>query len=99
MDGNRNDSEGKQPVVRLGRLRFKADVPTLLAAAGVTLDDLVRRHQAGDWGMVDDDDREYQDWAAAHGRAVTSTFVVWADGKARSVFVTTEEKTTYVVVV
>ena len=99
MDGDRNDSAGKQPVVRLGRLLFNADVPAQLTAAGVTLDDLVRRHQAGDWGMVDDDDREYQDWSAAHGKTVTSTFVVWVGGKARSVFVTTEGKTTYVVVV
>ena len=90
---------GKQPVVRLGRLQFKADVPAHLTAAGVTLDDLVRRHQAGDWGMVDDDEREYQDWLAAHGKTVTSTFIVWIEGKARSVFVTTEGKTTYVVVV
>ena len=99
MGDNRNDSEGKQPVVRLGRLQLKADVPAQLAAAGVTLGDLLRRLQAGDWGMVDDDDREYQDWLAAHGKTVTSTFVVWADGKARSVFVTTEGKTTYVFVV
>ena len=74
-------------------------MPAQLTAAGVALDDLVRRHQAGDWGMVDDDDREYQDWSAAHGKTVTSTFVVWVGGKARSVFVTTEGKTTYVVVV
>lgn len=98
MEGNSNNV-GKQPVVRLGRLQFKADVPAQLTTAGVTLDDLVRRHQAGDWGMVDDDDREYQDWLAAHGKTVTSTFVVWVEGKARSVFVTTEDRTTYVVVV
>ena len=99
MNGDRNSSAGKQPVVRLGRLQFEADVPAQLTAAGVALDDMVRRHQAGDWGMVDDDDREYQDWSAAHGKTVTSTFIVWIAGKARSVFVTTEEKTTYVVVV
>ena len=99
MNGNKNDSTGKQPVVRLGRLQFKADVPAQLTAAGVTLDDLLRRHQDGDWGMVDDDDREYQDWLAAHGKTVTSTFIVWIEGKARSVFVTTEGRTTYVVVV
>jgi len=99
MDGNRNDSGGKPPIVRLGRLLFKADVPAQLAAAGVMLDDLVRRHQAGDWGMVDDDDREYQDWAAAHGKTVTSAFIVWVEGKALSVFVTTDGKMTYVVVV
>ena len=99
MGDDRNDSEEKQAVVRLGRLLFEADVPAQLTAAGVTLDDLVLRHQAGDWGMVDDDDREYQDWLAAHGKTVTSSFVIWAEGKARSVFVTTEGKSTYVVVV
>ena len=99
MDSNRNDSGGKPPIVRLGRLLFKADVPAQLEAASVTLDDLVRRHQAGDWGMVDDDESEYLDWLAAHGKTVTSTFIVWVEGKARSVFVTTEGKTTYVVVV
>lgn len=96
---NGDKSEREQPVVRLGRLQFKADVPVQLAAAGVTPDDLVRRHQAGDWGMVDDDEQEYLDWAAAHGKTVTSTFVVWAEGKALSVFISTEERTTYIVVV
>ena len=99
MGDDRNDSERKQPVVRLGRLLFDADVPTQLTAAGVVMDDLVRRHQAGDWGMVDDDDQEYQDWSAAYGKTVTSTFVVWIEGKARSVFVTTEGKTTYIIIV
>lgn len=73
-------------------------MPAQLRAAGVTVDELVRRHQAGDWGMVDDTDREYQDWSAAHGKAVTSTFIVWIGGKARSAFITTEERTTYIVV-
>ena len=99
MDGDRNDSTGKQPVVRLGRLLFEADVPAQLTAAGVALDDLVRRHQAGDWGMVDDDDREYQDWSAAHGKTVTPSFVIWREGKARSVFITTEGRTTHIIVV
>lgn len=97
MDGDK--SERKQPVVRLGRLLFKENVPTQLAAAGVTLDHLVRRHQTGDWGMVDDDEQEYLDWAAAQGKTVTSSFVVRVEGKALSVFISTEEKITYVVVV
>lgn len=98
MRDDRNDNTGKQPVVRLGRLQFKADVPAQLRAAGVAMDDLVGRHQTGDWGMVDDD-WEYQDWLVAHDETVTSTFIVWVEGKARSVFITTEGKTTYVVVV
>ncbi len=99
MSGDQKGNVGKRPVVRLGRLLFKADVPAQLTAAGVTLDDLVGRHQAGDWGMVDDFEREYLDWAATHGKTVTSTFMVWIEGKARSVFITTEDKTTYIVMV
>ena len=74
-------------------------MPAQLTAAGVALDDLVRRHQAGDWGMVDDDDREDQDWSAAHGKTVTSSFVIWCEGKVQSVFITMEGNATYVVVV
>ena len=99
MNGDLNNSTGKQHVVRLGRLLFEPDVPTQLAAAGITLDDLVRRHQSGDWGMVDDAEREYLNWAAPLGKTVTSTFLVWVEGKARSVFITTEKRTTFIVMV
>ncbi len=99
MNGDMNNSMGKQHIVSLGRLLFEPDVPARLAAAGVTLNDLVQRHQSGDWGMVDDAEREYLDWAAPLGKTVTSTFLVWIEGKACSVFITTEEKTTYIVMV
>ena len=94
-----NKSEKKRPVVPLGRLLVEADVPAQLRAAGVTVDELVRRHQAGDWGMVDEFEQEHLDWSAAHGKPVTSTFVIWIEGKARTVFITTEEKMTYVVLI
>lgn len=99
MNIQRPGKKSSKDVVPIGKISIAPDVPAVLAAAGVTAEELIERHRCGDWGMVDDEDQEYQDWRAAHEKAVTSTFVVWAEGKAKSVFITTEAKTTHVVLI
>ncbi len=97
MDVHQSADKPGKTVVHIGKISMAPDVQTILANAGVSLEQLIERHRVGDWGTVDDFDQEYQDWAAAQGKTVTSTFIVWIEGKARSVFISTEEETTYVV--
>ena len=87
-------SVSKKPVVRIGRLSVEPDVPAALALAGVTIGELIERHRAGDWGMVDDDwEEEHLNEAARQGRTVTSVYYL---DTGEFVWVTTEAGVTYV---
>lgn len=47
-----------------------------LARAGVSPLDLVRRHQSGDWGELDDEDKQANDEALLDGGRIFSSYVL-----------------------
>ncbi len=95
MDEKKPEGSLKKNVVRVCRLKVEPDVRPALAKAGVSLDELVGRHRAGDWGMTDDDwEAEHLDEAARRGGTVTSVY--WIE-PGEFVWITTEGQTTYVI--
>ena len=70
------------------------DVPAALSLAGVTINELIERHRAGDWGLVDDElEEERLDEAAQRGGTVTSVYYL---DIGEFVWVSTEAGVTYV---
>jgi hypothetical protein len=59
-----------------------------LSRAGVSPLDLVRRHQSGDWGDLDDEDKQANDEALLDGSRIFSAFVLPTTGE--KVWVITE---------
>lgn len=95
MNEHHLKSASKKAVVRIGRLSVEPDVPAALTLAGVTVGELIERHRAGDWGMVDDDwEEERLDEAARQGGTVTSVYYL---DTGDFVWVTTEAGITYVI--
>lgn len=54
----------------LGEVTITPGARAVLEAAGVDLMDLLARHQAGDWGEVDEQDRAESEFALASDRAI-----------------------------
>lgn len=59
-----------------------------LARAGVSPLDLVRRHQSGDWGDLEDEDKQANDEALLDGSRIFSAYVLPTTGE--KVWVITE---------
>lgn len=76
MDQRPVPGSSHKPVVRLGCLCMEPDVAPVLAQAGVSLQDLLARHAAGDWGCVDEEEAEHQNEMAKQGGPVSSEFYV-----------------------
>jgi hypothetical protein len=64
----------ERPPLPLGRLLATPGALARLEAVGVTAWDLVLRHEAGDWGDVDAEDRRANDHAARVGERVLSAY-------------------------
>ena len=60
----------------LGRLLATPGVLEAVEAAGDDLLIYVARHAAGDWGTVDDDDREANEQELAHGARLLSAYLL-----------------------
>lgn len=72
--------ESKRPIFDLGETDVCRRVLAELDAAGVA--ELLARHQAGDWGDLDAEGRDYNEWALEDGGMILSAYltragVVW----------------------
>ena len=63
----------------LGRPLATPGALELLDPAGVSLAALLHRHQIGDWGDLDLEDREANEQALAHGARLLSAYPVGSD--------------------
>ncbi len=66
----------KAPLFKLGRLVATPGALDALAPWPGRLEALVHRHVAGDWGVVSDDDRHQNDWAALHDDRILSAYPI-----------------------
>lgn len=64
------------PLFPLGRLAATPGAIDALAAAQQTAIEFVLRHQSGDYGVVDDDDRKANDAAVRCGGRVFSAYML-----------------------
>ena len=60
----------------LGRVFATPGVLQALAQAGMGALPLLARHQSGDWGLVDADDRDANEQAIEHGWRLVSSYAV-----------------------
>jgi hypothetical protein len=58
----------------LGRLAATPGALEALETSGQTPDFFLARHQAGDWGCVDEEDRRLNDEALIHGDRILSAY-------------------------
>jgi len=58
----------------LGKVKLSPAAAAALVAAGHDLESLLSRHQRGDWGDVDQPQRQYNDWALRHEAILWSTY-------------------------
>ena len=65
-----------KPLFPLGRLVATPGVIDALAATGQTPAEFLRRHQCGDYGVVDDDDKKANDDAVRCGERVFSAYLL-----------------------
>nr|WP_249208129.1 MULTISPECIES: hypothetical protein [Burkholderia cepacia complex] len=59
---------------RLGRILVTPRVMEVIIVAGTSADDLLRRHQAGDWGEVTSIDGQKNDRALRLGARILSSY-------------------------
>ena len=77
-------STSKAPLIPLGQLTATPGALAALAATGESPADFIARHQTGDYGVVDDDDKKANDDAVRCGERVFSAYLltdgvkVWA---------------------
>ena len=69
----------KNPLFPLGHVVATPGAIDALAAAGLTAAEFLRRHQSGDYGVVNDDDRKANDDAVRCGERVFSAYLL-SDG-------------------
>ena len=80
-----------RPRFRLGQLVGTPAALEALLAAGVSPLALIRRHVTGDFGDLDEHDRQANEEAIAHGLRVFSAYTVTSDsGESTRVYVITE---------
>lgn len=65
-----------KPLFPLGRLVATPGAIDALAATGRTPAEFLHRHQCGDYGVVDDDDRKANDDAVKCGERVFSAYLL-----------------------
>jgi hypothetical protein len=58
----------------LGKVKTSPAASAALAVAGRELEGFLARHQRGDWGDVDQRQRQYNDWASRHEAILSSTY-------------------------
>lgn len=58
----------------LGKVETSPAAAAALVAAGRDLEDILARHQSGDWGDVDAQQQQYNDWALRNEAILWSTF-------------------------
>jgi hypothetical protein len=63
-----------RPLFRPGRLLVASDALTALHANGIPVISVLRRHVAGDWGTVSDEDRQQNDMSIAAGLRLISLY-------------------------
>lgn len=64
------------PLFPLGQLVATPGAIAALAATGENAAEFLRRHQAGDYGCVDDDDKKANDAAVRCGERVLSAYLL-----------------------
>ncbi|MCL1618259.1 hypothetical protein [Ralstonia pseudosolanacearum] len=62
------------PRLRLGRLVTTPGAYEALAAANVSIVDLLNRHARGDWGELPEEDRQQNELAVTTGQRVLSSY-------------------------
>jgi hypothetical protein len=62
------------PLFPLGRVVATPGAIALMAAAGIDPPQLLRRHQSGDWGELDEHDWRYNNQAVFEGLRILSTY-------------------------
>ncbi len=58
----------------LGTCRVTPGAGAALRRAGILPLSVLRSHQAGDWGDLDDGDRQANEWALVHGAHLISSY-------------------------
>ena len=58
----------------LGACRVTPGAQAALRRAGILPLSVLRSHQAGDWGDLDDGDRQANEWALVHGAHLISSY-------------------------
>lgn len=64
-----------KPKFRLGKLVSTPCALKALNESGQTPFEFLSRHLAGDWGIVDDDDKQANDEALIHGERLLSAYL------------------------
>ncbi len=64
------------PFFPLGQLTATPAALAALAACGQLPDEFLHRHQAGDYGVVDDEDKKLNDEAVRSGERVLSAYML-----------------------
>lgn len=72
-------NEIKKPLFPLGHVVATPGAINALAVAGLTAAEFLRRHQCGDYGVVDDEDKKANDAAVLRGERVFSAYLL-SDG-------------------
>lgn len=72
-------STNKAPLFPLGQLTATPGAIDAFAATGQTATEFLRRHQCGDYGCVNDDDKRANDAAVRCGERVFSAYLL-SDG-------------------
>ena len=72
----------KQPLFKLGRVLATPGAIEALERAGQTPWELVTRHAAGDWGVVDATDKALNDEAIKDGSRLLSAYIL-KDGRTK----------------
>lgn len=78
----------KKPLFKLGQVVATPGALEALEQAGQSVWELLSRHVAGDWGVVDDEDKAANDQAVRDGSRILSAYLL-KDGKTK-VWVITE---------
>jgi hypothetical protein len=66
----------KKPLFELGQIVGTPDCLSELKAAGVTPEQLLRRHVAGDFGDLCDEDRQLNEQAIINGDRILSAYIL-----------------------
>lgn len=64
-----------QPKFRLGQVVATPGALEVLSESSQTPFDFLSRHLAGDWGIVDDEDKQANDDALIHGERLLSAYL------------------------
>ncbi len=76
MSAQRGVTTTTRPCFPLGQIVATPGALTVLEQAGVTPWSLLGRHQHGDWGEVDAEDWQTNDWSVRNGERIVSAYTV-----------------------